>query len=274
MTPTVRPAAQTSAPAGRQAKASATGAEADGAGTAAGEGRAEEPAADQPAAGRVPAAQPGTATAPGPRRGLLIILSSPSGAGKSTIARHLREWDPAIRFSVSATTRPPRPGEVDGRDYRFVSREEFAAMVARGEMLEHAEVFGNLYGSPAAPVRAALEVGADTLFDIDWQGGQQIRHSTLGQDCVSIFLLPPSLAELQRRLEGRGQDSAAVIAGRMAKSRDEISHWDAYDYVLVNRDLDETRRTVEGIVAAERLRAARQPWLNGFVRTLTAVEAG
>lgn len=208
----------------------------------------------------------------GHRRGLLIILSSPSGAGKSTIARHLRDWDPGIRFSVSATTRAPRPGEVDGREYRFVTRAAFAEMVARGEMLEHAEVFGNLYGSPAAPVREALDAGADTLFDIDWQGGQQIRHSALGPDCVSIFLLPPSLAELERRLVTRGQDTAAVIAGRMAKSRDEISHWDAYDYVLVNRDLDETRRMVIDIVEAERLRAARQPWLNEFVRALMAEE--
>ena len=202
------------------------------------------------------------------RRGLLIILSSPSGAGKSTLARRLMEWDPGIAFSVSATTRAPRPGEVDGREYHFRDRATFEAMVTAGQMLEHASVFGNLYGSPKAPVEAAVEAGRDTLFDIDWQGGQQIRNSTLSRDTVSIFILPPSIAELARRLEGRAQDSREVIAGRMAKARDEISHWAEYDYVLVNRSLDETAGRLIAIVTAERLRRDRQPGLSGFVRGL------
>ncbi len=204
------------------------------------------------------------------RRGLLIILSSPSGAGKSTLARRLMAWDPAISFSVSATTRPPRSGEVDGREYHFRSRAEFEAMVAEGAMLEHAEVFGNLYGSPKAPVEAAVEAGRDTLFDIDWQGGQQIRNSTLARDTVSVFILPPSIGELARRLEGRGQDSAEVIAGRMAKSLAEISHWAEYDYVLINHDVDATLAELVAIVTAERLRRDRQPGLTGFVRGLNA----
>jgi len=174
------------------------------------------------------------------RRGLLIILSSPSGAGKSTLAKRLMAWDQTLRFSVSATTRAPRLGEVDGREYYFRSHEDFAAMIAAGDMLEHAEVFGNFYGSPKGPVVAAMEAGRDTLFDIDWQGGQQVRNSSLGKDVVSIFILPPSITELERRLRTRGQDSAEVIEGRMRKSRDEISHWAEYDYVLVNEDLDVT----------------------------------
>lgn len=203
-----------------------------------------------------------------PRRGLLIILSSPSGAGKSTLARRLMQWDPAIRFSVSATTRAPRPGEVDGQDYHFRSRAAFERMVAQAEMLEHAEVFSNLYGTPRAPVEAAVEAGRDTLFDIDWQGGQQIRNSTLARDTVSIFILPPTIAELARRLKARGQDSDAVIAARMAQSRDEISHWAEYDYVLINRDLEDTTRRLIAIVTAERLRRDRQPGLSGLVRVL------
>ncbi|WP_210529852.1 guanylate kinase [Rubellimicrobium arenae] len=202
------------------------------------------------------------------RRGLLIILSSPSGAGKTTLARRLLAADPSIGFSVSATTRLPRPGEVDGREYHFVTRPEFEAMVERGELLEQAEVFGNLYGSPRRPIEAAMEQGRDTIFDIDWQGGQQIRNSLLGREVVSIFILPPSMAELERRLRGRGQDSAEVIAGRMARSMAEVSHWAEYDYVLVNRDLDETDSKVRHIVEVERLRRERQPWLNGFVRDL------
>ena len=204
------------------------------------------------------------------RRGLLLILSSPSGAGKSTLARRLMDWDATIRFSVSATTRAPRPGEVDGREYYFRSREDFLAMTAAGEMLEHAEVFGNFYGSPRGPVEQAMSAGRDTLFDIDWQGGQQIRNSALGRDVVSIFVLPPSIAELERRLRGRGQDSDAVIEGRMAKSRDEISHWAEYDYVLVNDDLDRTFDSLTTILEAERLRRDRQPGLTGFVRALNA----
>lgn len=202
------------------------------------------------------------------RSGLLIIISSPSGAGKSTLARRLMEWDPSLRFSVSATTRPPRPGEVDGQHYHFTDRAAFQAMVADGRMLEHAEVFGNLYGSPAAPVETAISEGRDTLFDVDWQGGQQIRASHLGQQVVSIFILPPSLAELERRLRARGQDSDEVIAGRMRKSRDEISHWAEYDYVLVNDDLDATEANLRAILTAERLRRDRRPALGGFVRKL------
>ena len=158
-----------------------------------------------------------------PRRGLLVILSSPSGAGKSTLARMLMEWDQTMRFSVSATTRAPRPGEVEGREYHFQTRDAFKGQVADGQMLEHAEVFGNLYGSPRGPVEQALAAGRDVLFDVDWQGTQQIRQSALGLDTVSIFVLPPSLAELERRLRYRGQDSEAVIAARMDKSRSEIS---------------------------------------------------
>lgn len=203
-----------------------------------------------------------------PRRGLLLILSSPSGAGKSTLARMLMEWDPTMRFSVSATTRAPRPGEVEGREYYFKPRAEFEAMVAAGEMLEHAEVFGNFYGSPRAPVEAAMAEGRDTLFDIDWQGGQQIRNSALGRDVVSVFILPPSIAELDRRLRSRGQDSDEVIRGRMAKSQAEISHWAEYDYVLVNDDLEETFARLLTVLQAERMRRDRQPGMADFVRGL------
>jgi len=202
------------------------------------------------------------------RRGLLIILSSPSGAGKSTLARRLMTWDPTLRFSVSATTRSPRAGEVDGREYYFRSHDEFQRMVAAGEMLEHAEVFGNFYGSPRAPVEVAMDEGRDTLFDIDWQGGQQIRNSALGKDVVSIFILPPSIAELERRLRARAQDSDEVIRGRMAKSEAEISHWAEYDYVLVNDDIDLAETSLKTILSAERLRRDRQPGLTGFVRGL------
>ena len=202
------------------------------------------------------------------RRGLLLILSSPSGAGKSTLAHRLMAWDARIRFSVSATTRAPRPGEVDGTDYHFCSRADFEAMVAAGDMLEHAEVFGNFYGSPKAPVDAALRNGQDTLFDIDWQGGQQIKNSALGRDVVSIFILPPSIAELEVRLRKRGQDSTEVIAARMAKSQGEISHWAEYDYVLINRDLDQAFAELTTILEAERLRRDRQPGLADFVRGL------
>lgn len=202
------------------------------------------------------------------RKGLLIILSSPSGAGKSTLAKRLMAWDTSLRFSVSATTRAPRPGEEDGREYWFHSRAEFLSMVAAGDMLEHAEVFGNLYGSPRTPVERAMAEGRDTLFDIDWQGGQQIRNSVLGKDVVSIFVLPPSIAELERRLRSRAQDSDAVIAGRMAKSEAEISHWAEYDYVLVNEDIDRAEAELKTILAAERMRRDRQPWLSDFVRGL------
>ncbi|MCW3781083.1 guanylate kinase [Defluviimonas salinarum] len=202
------------------------------------------------------------------RKGLLIILSSPSGAGKSTLARRLMAWDQSLRFSVSATTRAPRPGEEDGREYYFRSRPEFEAMVEAGEMLEHAEVFGNLYGSPRSPVEAAMAEGRDTIFDIDWQGGQQIRNSALGRDVVSIFVLPPSIAELERRLRSRAQDSDEVIAGRMAKSEAEISHWAEYDYVLINEDIDRAESELKTILTAERMRRDRQPDLAEFVRGL------
>jgi guanylate kinase len=202
------------------------------------------------------------------RRGLLIILSSPSGAGKSTLAARLRAWDPTLNFSVSATTRAPRPGEKHGREYYFHSRAEFQDMVAKGDMLEHAEVFGNYYGSPKGPVEEAINAGRDVLFDIDWQGGQQVRASALGKHVLSIFILPPSIPELERRLYARAQDSKEVIDGRMSKSRDEISHWPEYDYVLVNEDLDETEARLKTIVAAERLRLSQQPDLVNVVRRL------
>jgi guanylate kinase len=203
-----------------------------------------------------------------PRRGLLIILSSPSGAGKSTLARRLMGWDPSLSFSVSATTRPPRSGEVDGTDYHFLDEARFKTMVADGAMLEHAHVFGNFYGSPMAPVAEAIDAGRDVLFDIDWQGAQQIRNSALGRHTLSIFILPPSIPELKRRLETRGQDGPEVIAKRMQKSWDEISHWDGYDYVLVNDDLDTSFERLKTIVTAERLRREQQPGLAGHVRRL------
>lgn len=202
------------------------------------------------------------------RRGLLIILSSPSGAGKSTLSKRLRAWDSTIRFSVSATTRAPREGEVDGRDYHFRSEQQFKQMVAEGRMLEHAHVFGHFYGSPVGPVEASIEQGVDVLFDVDWQGAQQIKNSSLGTHVLSVFFLPPSIPELKRRLVTRGQDAPEVIARRMEKSWDEISHWDGYDYVLVNDDLDATEEKLRTIVTAERLRRSQQPDLVNHVRTL------
>ncbi|NRP11847.1 Guanylate kinase [Aliiroseovarius sp. xm-m-379] len=202
------------------------------------------------------------------RRGLLIILSSPSGAGKSTLARQLMQWDDSLRFSVSATTRAPREGEENGVHYHFVDEPTFKGMVTEGEMLEHAHVFGNFYGSPAGPVRDAIESGRDVLFDVDWQGAQQISNSALRDHVLSIFVLPPSITELRRRLVSRGQDSDEVIQKRMQKSWDEISHWDGYDYVLVNDDLEATFERLKTIVSAERLRRAQQPGLLNFVRGL------
>lgn len=202
------------------------------------------------------------------RRGLLIILSSPSGAGKSTLSRRLRAWDPTIRFSISATTRQPREGEVDGTDYHFITEEAFKRDVSAGDMLEHAHVFGNFYGSPRKPVEEAIDAGADVLFDIDWQGAQQICNSSLAPNTLSIFLLPPSIHELHRRLVSRGQDAPEVIARRMQKSWDEISHWGSYDYVLINDDLDRTETDLKGIVTATRLRRIQQPMLVDHVRRL------
>ncbi|MEX2520957.1 MAG: guanylate kinase [Paracoccaceae bacterium] len=202
------------------------------------------------------------------RRGLLFILSSPSGAGKSTISRRLQTVEPDLGFSVSATTRKPRPGEEDGRDYHFCSPEAFAAMVDAGDMLEHAEVFGNRYGTPRAPVETAIAAGRDVIFDVDWQGAQQIANSALRDAVVSVFILPPSIAALEARLKARGQDSAEVIAGRMDRSRDEISHWGAYEYVLINEDIDACAAEVAAILKAERLRRLRRPGLTEFVRKL------
>lgn len=204
------------------------------------------------------------------RRGLLIILSSPSGAGKSTLAGRLRKWDESLRFSVSATTRAPREGEIDGKDYFFVTTDAFKQQVNAGDMLEHARVFDNYYGSPKGPVQAAINEGRDVLFDIDWQGAQQISKSALSEHVLSIFILPPSITELHRRLVSRGQDDAETIERRMQKSWDEISHWDGYDYVMVNDDLDETEERLKTIISAERLRASQQPELMSHVRTLQA----
>ncbi|MFC3616524.1 guanylate kinase [Lutimaribacter marinistellae] len=204
------------------------------------------------------------------RRGLLIILSSPSGAGKSTLAKRLRAWDPSIVFSVSATTRAPRPGEVDGNDYHFYTEPQFKTAVKEDRMLEHAHVFGNFYGSPRGPVEDAINSGQDVLFDIDWQGAQQIRNSGLGQHTLSIFLLPPSIRELRRRLESRAQDDAETIQRRMQKSWDEISHWGSYDHVLINDDLDATEAALKTIITATRLKRIQQPHLTDHVRALQA----
>jgi guanylate kinase len=202
------------------------------------------------------------------RRGLLIILSSPSGAGKSTLARRLMTWDPSLAFSVSSTTREMRTEEVDGKDYFFVDEAKFKQQVSDGDMLEHAHVFGKFYGSPKGPIEAAISKGQDVLFDIDWQGAQQILNSALQKHVLSIFILPPSIMELQRRLEGRGQDTAETIGKRMQKSWDEISHWSGYNYVLINDDLDTTENKLKSIVATERLRRSQQPGLVDHVRAL------
>jgi guanylate kinase len=203
------------------------------------------------------------------RRGLLVVLSSPSGAGKSTISRMLLEADPHITISISATTRPMRPGEVDGQDYRFVDDVEFQRMVQAGEFAEWAPVFDHHYGSPQAPIKAALKEGRDVLFDIDWQGTQQL-HAAMGEDLVRVFILPPSMKELERRLHERGTDSDEVIAGRMQRAAAEISHWAEYDYVLINEDMDHCLEEVRSILAAERLKRWRQAGLVSFVRDLVA----
>jgi guanylate kinase len=201
------------------------------------------------------------------RRGLLIVLSSPSGAGKSTISRMLLEADGEVTMSVSATTRPRRPGEVDGVDYFLVAEARFDAMIEAGEFVEWAHVFGFRYGTPKAPVKSALKDGRDILFDIDWQGARQLEPD-FKEHLVTIFLLPPSMAELERRLRERGTDSEEVIADRMRRATDEINHWAEYEYVLVNRDVDDCLAQVRGIVAAERLKRSRHAELDPFVRTL------
>jgi guanylate kinase len=201
------------------------------------------------------------------RRGLLIVLSSPSGAGKSTLSRMLMDADPEIRMSVSATTRPKRPGEEEGVHYQFVDDAKYDNMIDAGDFVEWAPVFGYRYGTPKTPVKDALRDGRDILFDIDWQGTQQL-HAAMGEDLVRIFLLPPSMAELEHRLHTRGTDSDNVIADRMARAESEISHWAEYDYVLVNADMDECLADVRKIVAAERLKRARQVGLVTFVRDL------
>lgn len=201
------------------------------------------------------------------RRGILFIVSSPSGAGKSTISRKLLAADPGLEMSVSATTRPPRPGEVDGKDYHFVSLDAFRQMVADNEFLEWAHVFGNRYGTPRGPVEKALSEGRDVLFDIDWQGAQQL-YQQAGGDVVRVFIFPPSLDELERRLRARGTDSDDVISGRMSRATAEISHWDGYDYVLVNDDVEQCFVNVKAILDAERLKRSRQTGLIGFVRSL------
>jgi guanylate kinase len=204
-----------------------------------------------------------------PRRGFLLVLSSPSGAGKTTITRRLIERDPTLSLSVSVTTRPPRPGEVDGADYQFIDQARFDHMVAAGELLEHATVFGHCYGTPRQPIEAAIAAGHDIVTDIDWQGTQQLAGG-LSSDVVSVFVLPPDTAALEQRLQQRAQDTPAIVAARMAKSAEEMSHWSEYDYVIVNQDLEESVAEVQAIVTAERLRRTRQIGLADFVNRLRA----
>jgi guanylate kinase len=201
------------------------------------------------------------------RRGLMFVLSSPSGAGKSTLSRMLIERMSGLKMSVSATTRPMRPGETDGRDYLFVDKPKFEAMVKKRELLEWATVFDNRYGTPRAPVEAALSAGQDVLFDIDWQGTQQLREKARA-DVVSVFILPPSAADLEKRLHTRAQDSADVIRGRMSRATHELSHWAEYDYIVVNQNVDEAFAEVQSILKAERLKRERRTGLTEFVRGL------
>jgi guanylate kinase len=203
------------------------------------------------------------------RRGLMFVLSSPSGAGKTTLSRMLLKADRTVVLSVSVTTRQKRPGEIDGRDYHFIDRSRFDAMVKKGELLEWAEVFGHRYGTPRQPVIKALQAGRDVLFDIDWQGTQQLSEKAR-DDLVSVFILPPTVKELERRLKRRAQDSRTVIGSRMAKAGDEMSHWPEYDYVIVNRDKAEAFAEVRAILSAERLKLRRQIGLSDFVRGLQA----
>ncbi|HYQ05825.1 MAG TPA: guanylate kinase [Xanthobacteraceae bacterium] len=203
------------------------------------------------------------------RRGLMFVLSSPSGAGKTTLSRLLLRADRNVELSISVTTRPKRPDEVNGCDYHFIDRARFDTMVAKGELLEWAEVFGHHYGTPRSPVIKALQAGRDVLFDIDWQGTQQLRERA-PTDLVSVFVLPPSVTELERRLKSRAQDSKTVIGSRMAKAAGEMSHWPEYDYVIVNRDKTKAFAEVRAILAAERLKRERQAGLSDFVRRLQA----
>jgi guanylate kinase len=203
------------------------------------------------------------------RRGLMLVLSSPSGAGKTTLSRRLLAEDSDVSLSISVTTRKMRPGEQDGRDYHFIDRKQFDALVDKDGLLEWAEVFDNFYGTPVQPVMSALSQGRDVLFDIDWQGTQQLSEKARG-DLVSVFILPPSIPELERRLKSRAQDDYETIHRRMAKASDEMSHWAEYDYVVINRELDQAFADVQSILAAERLKRERQPGLSDFVRGLMA----
>lgn len=205
------------------------------------------------------------------RRGLMLVMSSPSGAGKTTITRALLEKDDNLSMSVSATTREPRPGEVDGKDYFFIEKPKFEDMVAKGEFLEHAKVFDNYYGTPKAPVYEALDQGKDVLFDVDWQGARDLRQAGR-DDQMSIFILPPSHDELERRLYARAQDSEEVVKKRMSKAASEMSHWGEYDYIVVNADIDQSVAEVEAILTAERLARHRQTGLTEFVASMSGEE--
>lgn len=216
---------------------------------------------------RPPAEQPSPSPPPIARRGLMLVLSSPSGAGKSTIARALLARDTNLRMSVSVTTRPARRGEVAGEDYIFATAEVFREMVAADGLLEHARVFDHHYGTPRAPVEATMRAGHDVLFDVDWQGTQQLSQNARA-DLVSVFILPPSRGELERRLHARAQDSDEIVRRRMTKAADEMSHWPEYDYVIVNRDVDEAVAGVTAILVAERLRRDRQIGLAAFVTAI------
>ena len=202
-------------------------------------------------------------------KGILVILSSPSGAGKTSIARALVEGNENFLFSVSATTRKSRPGELNGREYHFLTVDEFRQKINDGQFLEHAKVFGNLYGTPLQAVRDSISRGRDLIFDVDWQGGKQIRTSSLSKFVISIFILPPSIKELHERLMKRAQDSSDIVKDRMRKSIDEIMHWKEYDYVIVNRDFDKTLNEVKSIIVSEKLRRVRNNKLEKFVEALT-----